>query len=488
MRLRIIATLFLSSLFAVTSYAMKRDHTEAFEKNTDTALNASNEIQSIPATPYIFNSEILLDRLPNELTLELAKYCFKNSPEYSHFLIQEQLFNGNLHKPLILPAGDDISEVAWSPNGQKIATGSMDAHIIKIWDTTSGGCDCILRGHTQTIGDLSWSYDSTKIATVCEDYKTKVWDVSNGVCLFTLANDNMNPVWNPNGNTFATICQDDIDQWTIKIWDLAGKCQKALKAKNKITYLTWHPDGSLLCAGFGSGKIILINLNNADEIIPLKGHEDIIVDLQWSPDGKMLASQSLDETYKVWELSTRTCKYTFAGYNTDNWDCTMQWNATSTLLTTGYEDSFIKIWNVTNGTCVATLEDEGFSLYSVSWNPEGTLLATGSENGHAVIWDARGKFITRLLGATDAGMVQWSPDGNNISSGRYSFENLVIWHVYNPELRKNLDSISLGSAQLLKDIYAAKQAGAPISPLLMRYKKYFEKLPPSLQNYLNSLR
>jgi eukaryotic-like serine/threonine-protein kinase len=49
-----------------------------------------------------------------------------------------------------------IASVAWEPDGQRLATGSVD-ETVKIWDATTGREELTLRGYRETVLSLSWA-------------------------------------------------------------------------------------------------------------------------------------------------------------------------------------------------------------------------------------------------------------------------------------------------------------------------------------------
>lgn len=69
--------------------------------------------------------------------------------------------------------------------------------------------------------------------------------------------------------------------------------------------ITWSPDGQTLAIGCGDNSIRLLDIKTAtfqDEI--LTGHSDWVWNLQYSPDGTLLASNSRDKTICLWNTTT----------------------------------------------------------------------------------------------------------------------------------------------------------------------------------------
>lgn len=65
---------------------------------------------------------------------------------------------------------DRIPTVAWSPNGNYIASGSAD-NTSRVWEVASGNQLYIYPGHTGAINSIAWSPDSQHIASGSIDKK-----------------------------------------------------------------------------------------------------------------------------------------------------------------------------------------------------------------------------------------------------------------------------------------------------------------------------
>jgi WD40 repeat protein len=63
--------------------------------------------------------------------------------------------------------------VAFSPNGQMLATGSSNS-VIKLWDIVTGKCLNTLDGHTNRVVSLAFSPDSQILASGSYDQTLRV--------------------------------------------------------------------------------------------------------------------------------------------------------------------------------------------------------------------------------------------------------------------------------------------------------------------------
>jgi len=104
-----------------------------------------------------------------------------------------------------------IRSLSFSPDSQRLVTGSDDGHI-KVYDCLATfSLLCTLSGHTSWVLCVSWSHDSQHFASGSSDSTVKVWELSTKQCVHTFA-EHSDQVWavkyNKEGNKLLSVSDD----------------------------------------------------------------------------------------------------------------------------------------------------------------------------------------------------------------------------------------------------------------------------------------
>src|SRR6202046_4810196 len=133
---------------------------------------------------------------------------------------------------------DWVQSVAFSPDGNHIASGSDDK-TVRIWDAKTGVHLSILKGHPDQVWSVAFSPDGSHIASGSKDKTVQIWDAKTGVHLSTFKghSDSVRSVaFSPDGSHIASGSNDK----TVQIWDV--------KTGVHLSILQGHLDLVLLVA------------------------------------------------------------------------------------------------------------------------------------------------------------------------------------------------------------------------------------------------
>ncbi|MDJ0575110.1 MAG: NB-ARC domain-containing protein [Xenococcaceae cyanobacterium MO_234.B1] len=330
-----------------------------------------------------------------------------------------------------------VWSVVWNPDGKTLASGSTDG-MVKLWDICDGKCCQTLSGSNNWVLSLAWNPNGKTLASGGDDQTVRLWDTEQGKCLNTLSGHSnwvLSVAWSPDGKTLASGSSDRM----VKLWDAnGGKCLKTFEGHtNWVRAVAWSPDGKTLASGSDDRTIKLWDTKQGKYLNTLSGHSNWVLSVAWSWDGQTLASGSHDQTVKLWNPSTGQCLHTLHGHI--KWVWSVAWSPKEQILASSSEDQTVKLWDKNDGKCLKTLQGHTNWVTSVAWNPGGQILASGSTDQTVRLWDVReGKCLKTLSGHSNWVLsVAWSPDKLTLASGSYD-QTVRLWNPYNDKCLKNL--------------------------------------------------
>jgi WD40 repeat protein len=134
--------------------------------------------------------------------------------------------------------------VDWSPDGTRVVTGSGYDNSVIISDATTGQHLLVLQGHTDVIGNVAWSPDGSKIASASNDNTIRIWDSTTGAELEIFSLENVNSIrWSPDGQSLAATSTDGrVVLWNVNI----GYQFTEYISSDGLFSVGWSPDGTKL--------------------------------------------------------------------------------------------------------------------------------------------------------------------------------------------------------------------------------------------------
>jgi serine/threonine protein kinase len=168
-----------------------------------------------------------------------------------------------------------------------------------------------------------------------------------------------------------------------------------------------------------------------------QGHRDKVHMLAWSPDGKLIASSSLDETLQIWLSNTGNHILTY--HNNVLQPQVLAWSPDGTYLasTGGLLSETVQVWEALSGrisTRHATYHGHSETINALAWSLDGKYIASASDDRTVQVWEAlSGRTIFTYRGHVHAvKALAWSRNAGHGGPERIasSGEDKVI-HVWN---------------------------------------------------------
>ncbi|MFF8268339.1 trypsin-like peptidase domain-containing protein [Streptomyces sp. NPDC016562] len=157
----------------------------------------------------------------------------------------------------------------------------------------------------------------------------------------------------------------------------------------------------------------------------LTGHAQAVDAVAFSPDGKTLATGSLDNTARLWDVHTGKTRHTLKGHTDQLF--AVAFSPDGSLLATAGREAEVRLWKVATGEHLASLTGHQSGVTSVAFSPDGKTLAAASYDT-VQLWDLKDQKAGAVLrGHTRlVTSVAFSPNGKTLATG--SGDNTVrLW-------------------------------------------------------------
>ncbi|MBL9139133.1 MAG: protein kinase [Verrucomicrobiales bacterium] len=363
-----------------------------------------------------------------------------------------------------VPRGNFLRAITYSPDGTLLATGGEDP-FLRVWDAETLEPRWQCRAHMSEIWQILWTPDQSAIIAAGGDGSISVWPTgpppsreiiaTNVVAEFSTGSLAFSPDsrWFTSGLTGTNLALWDASSGhlartvyvssphlhtafandsrsvyvaegdsTIKrraIPDLSVLSQVRLeKIAQRQTEIALSNDGRWLAAvppeATDDGRIWIWDGRTGQQVATFTNHTRRIMGARFSPDLKWLATGSLDQTARLWDLTHLREAAVLRG--AEHAITVLSFSPDGRALATGGWDGKVRLWRMPTGELVS-IDSHWIGVPVPEFLPDGNSLAVMTSADGVRLFNLESHRVTCTLRWPDASpyrFVRCSPDGQSL--------------------------------------------------------------------------
>ncbi|KAH8684010.1 quinon protein alcohol dehydrogenase-like superfamily, partial [Ilyonectria robusta] len=326
-----------------------------------------------------------------------------------------------------------VNAVSFSPDSSLIASTSRD-NTVRICQVDTGECIRELEADMVKVQNVKFSPDSSLIAFACLNGVVQLCrgDTGDRIKTFQTCSPNYSGEFqfSSDSKLLAFISRRE----TLRVLHLDTlECVQDIKPGDFLLSFAFIGDSSLMVAGTRSedDRIIQIRWVDSNQVIQsLKGHEITVHGAEFSPDCRILGSFSQDDSVRTWRVATGECLHVFNGHS--SFPTTMSFSPDMSLIASGAHDSTVRIWRIDSDDDSHQQSENHDSIGSVVVSPDRTLVASYSARGKVRVWKMdTGECLHPNLkhGDERIGSLAFYSNSKLICARSWNSETLWLWRV-----------------------------------------------------------
>ena len=356
-----------------------------------------------------------------------------------------------------------VVSCAYSPDGQRIASASLDTTVI-LWDATTGEQIASFVGHSRGVSVCAYSPDGRRLVSASADGTIKVWDSQTGQEIRTLSGHQdsvVHCVFSQDGNEIlsaswdverpqiafgpplrrhpgAESCSEVTDESPaveLRIWDAESGAQLFHTGFDLRWPWAFSHDLKRLVAAVDAKNLkVFDSLTNA-EIATLPEGWMHITKCGFSVDDKSIVAFYSDNSRRIWDAETGAplSEGVFAAaLSRDGRRCAQSFGKSTVIVS-----------DVVTKTVWTSLEGHSLQVSSCAFSPDGARLVSASQDATLKVWDIESQSggairekHTQLVGGC-----AFSPDGTRVVSA--GDRTVKVWNAERGDHIKTLEGHQL---------------------------------------------
>ncbi|MDX2203614.1 MAG: hypothetical protein NW223_12755 [Hyphomicrobiaceae bacterium] len=323
-----------------------------------------------------------------------------------------------------------VTAVAMSPDGRLMLSGSEVDNVAKLWDVETGLLLRAFTGHSNVVSGVGFAQGGTRVVTGSHDTTAKVFDVSSGRLIHTLAHDKPYGLVtaiavSKDGRRLATGTLDG----KLRVWELgSGTLLRTVLAHQRpISAVAFTPDGARVLSGSEDKTGRLWEVASGRAVLTLEGHSDGITTVAVSPDGRQLLTAGLENSIRAWAANTGRQVHMLkgpagqpvpAGLPESRWRVvrSIAYAPDGTSFASAHGDGSLNLWEASSGKLVRARVEPLISVNRLAFSPDGRHLLAGLLIDKVELRDAGTLQPAKLFEGTSGTTARaaFAPDGSSL--------------------------------------------------------------------------
>ena len=320
-----------------------------------------------------------------------------------------------------------VRAIAFSPDSHQLATGGGD-NVVRLYDCDSGAELQTFTGHSKTIKSIAFSPDGKQIISGGKNHEAILWDIASGKKLHTFKLDYQDAeslMFIRDGKRVASVT----DGGTLQVFDVdTGKALYSLRFNMNVSGVSFSPDQKHFVVGDYDGLMEVFDIDGGAGLTPVPFTLTALGKTKFRLSAKKQAIHRRE--------------HIGLGANTEHTDTvtSVAFSPDGQQIISSSADGTFKVWDSDSETVLRTFRIPKNTSWQVAISSNGEYLISGGNDKKIDLLNAEtGRILRTLYGHTDTiTSLAFSPDGMRVVSGSKD-KTIKLWDLVKGEVLQTLE-------------------------------------------------